>query len=167
MSYNKTTWTDGVTPLSATNLNKIEDGLVASAGLVCASVSNTAMSDIGHDTLYTLEFDTNEVTSSIITHSTSTNKDRINLTVAGEYFITANVYIENYNDYGECYTALYNNSTQIAKGTDYSINGATFNISTVITAAANDIIRVKVYTESPEEDFSNTGRAYVSVVKLT
>lgn len=40
MSYSKTTWTDGVTPLSAANLNKLENGLAD----IIASSSKSATS---------------------------------------------------------------------------------------------------------------------------
>lgn len=145
------------TPVDATRLNKIEQGIKAAsdavdalaaaidAGPPCARVFHSVAQTIPNNTEVVLAFNSERYDTSNL-HSTVSNTSRLTAPVAGKYLITAAV---SWDSHATGYRTVYlrlNGSTWIAIQRDAVSGTAVWpqTITTVYDLGENDYVEVSV-----------------------
>lgn len=166
MTYSRTTWKEqGTTPVSAANMNNIEQGVYECSQRKFFKAQRATNQSIPDETLTYILFTTEVYTTDVITHSNSSNQDQIILNTAGIYLITAKVQLG---------TSCTNVTTIVnINGTDkYESRDIVFgstdgiphaNTSYLHAAAANDIVRITAYHN---HSGSKNAQAEVNIIKL-
>jgi len=140
-TYSKTTWANNTTEITGKLLNNIENGIEKGKICAVASVSMSATQSIG-TTYSNFLFDRNDIASSVITHDTATNKDRIVCTEAGYYLVTANVKFDSGTSRDYHYVSINKNSTSVS--TYFLLDGSEYSkcCTALVDMAAGDYITI-------------------------